>query len=164
LRLLPGFVLMGIGIGLVMSPMSTAAMNSVDRTKSGAASGVLSMSRMVGGTFGVAVMGALIATLGRSKIDTLLPHVPSGTRASLANSLGEGGVQHGASAQVINAVHEAFVSSLGTGLGISAAVTFCGAIAAWILIERIKPKTQPAPAEAQPASADQEPAPELTAV
>ncbi|MGZ4249390.1 MAG: MFS transporter, partial [Solirubrobacteraceae bacterium] len=45
LRLLPGFVLMGIGIGLVMSPMSTAAMNSVDRTKSGAASGVLSMSR-----------------------------------------------------------------------------------------------------------------------
>src|SRR5947209_1484946 len=37
LRLLPGFVLMGLGIGLVMSPMSTAAMNSVDRTKAGAA-------------------------------------------------------------------------------------------------------------------------------
>ena len=71
--LLPGFVLMGIGIGLVMSPMSTAAMNAVDRTKAGAASGVLSMSRMVGGTFGVAVMGALIATIGRSKIDAAPP-------------------------------------------------------------------------------------------
>ena len=31
--LLPGFVLMGLGMGLVMSPMSTAAMNSVDRTR-----------------------------------------------------------------------------------------------------------------------------------
>ena len=50
--LLPGFILMGFGMGLVMSPMSTAAMNAVDRTKAGVASGVLSMSRMVGGTFG----------------------------------------------------------------------------------------------------------------
>ena len=55
--LLPGFILMGLGMGLVMSPMSTAAMNAVDRTKAGAASGVLSMSRMVGSTFGVADHG-----------------------------------------------------------------------------------------------------------
>ena len=89
--LLPGFILMGIGMGLVMSPMSTAAMNAVDRTKAGVASGVLSMSRMVGGTFGVAVMGALIATIGRSKIDQLLPQLPAGTRATIANSLGGGG-------------------------------------------------------------------------
>ena len=33
--LLPGFVLMGIGIALVMSPMSTAAMNAVDQSKAG---------------------------------------------------------------------------------------------------------------------------------
>ena len=39
LLLLPGFVLMGLGMGLVMSPMSTAAMNAVDRSKAGAASG-----------------------------------------------------------------------------------------------------------------------------
>ena len=60
---------MGIGIGL-MSPMGTAAMNSVDRTKSGAASDAPSMSRMVGERIGVAVMGALIATLGRRKHTT----------------------------------------------------------------------------------------------
>jgi hypothetical protein len=122
------------------------------------------MSRMVGGTFGVAVMGALIATLGRSKIDALLPHVPASTRATLANSLGGGGIQHG-SAQVVDAVREAFVSALGTGLGISAAVTFCGAIAAWVLIEPMAAKRSAAAADAeQPAAADQEAAPELTAV
>jgi EmrB/QacA subfamily drug resistance transporter len=60
--LLPGFVLMGIGIAFVMSPMSTAAMNSVDQTKAGVASGILSMNRMIGGTLGVAVLGALIGT------------------------------------------------------------------------------------------------------
>jgi EmrB/QacA subfamily drug resistance transporter len=140
LRLLPGFVLMGIGIGLVMSPMSTAAMNSVDRTKAGAASGVLSMNRMLGGTFGVAVMGALIATLGRSKIDQALPHVPAATRAKLASSLGAGGIsgQHAPPA-IVSAVERAFVSSLGTGLEIGAAVTFCAAILAWKLVE---PKTR----------------------
>ena len=74
--LLPGFILMGLGMGFVMSPMSLAAMNSVDRTKAGVASGILSMNRMVGGTFGVAVLGAMVSTLGRSEIDRLLPGRP----------------------------------------------------------------------------------------
>jgi EmrB/QacA subfamily drug resistance transporter len=166
LRLLPGFVLMGIGIGLVMSPMSTAAMNSVDRTKAGAASGTLSMSRMVGGTFGVAVMGALISTLGRSSINDHLPQLPAATRATLSNSLGEGGVPggHGVPANVINAVHEAFVSALGTGLAVCAVVTLVGAIGAWLLIEPIKAKRSPQPAEGEQRPTTEEAAAELTAV
>jgi EmrB/QacA subfamily drug resistance transporter len=144
--LLPGFVLMGLGMGLVMSPMSTAAMNAVDRTKAGAASGVLSMTRMVGSTFGVAVMGALVATIGRSKIDSGLPHVAASTRAAIANALGSGGTVTGrhAPAQVVSVVREAFVSALGTGLTVSAAATLCGAALAWTLI---------APKLRQPASA-----------
>jgi MFS family permease len=58
--LAPGFVLMGVGMGLIMSPMSAAAMNAVDRTKAGVAGGILSMSRMIGGTLGIAVLGALV--------------------------------------------------------------------------------------------------------
>ena len=57
----PSFVLMGIGMALVMSPMSTAAMNAVSVEKAGVASGILSMNRMVGGTLGVAVIGAVFA-------------------------------------------------------------------------------------------------------
>src|SRR5436309_6415082 len=86
--LLPGFILMGLGMGLVMSPMSTAAMNAVDRTKSGAASGVLSMSRMVGGSVGLAAMGALVTTIGRNQLQTSLPHLPSGVRAHVVSALG----------------------------------------------------------------------------
>jgi EmrB/QacA subfamily drug resistance transporter len=65
--LLPGFVLMGIGISLVMPPMSTAAMNAVDKSKAGVASGILSMNRMIGGTLGVAVLGAFIGRPGASE-------------------------------------------------------------------------------------------------
>jgi EmrB/QacA subfamily drug resistance transporter len=57
--LLPAFILMGIGVALTMSPMSTAAMNAVSTAKAGIASGILSMFRMVGGTFGVAAIGAI---------------------------------------------------------------------------------------------------------
>jgi EmrB/QacA subfamily drug resistance transporter len=137
LLLLPGFLLMGIGMGLVMSPMSTAAMNAVDRTKAGVASGVLSMSRMVGGTFGVAVMGALITTIGRAKIDSSLPQLPASARATIANSLGGGGATaHHVSAPIVAAVREAFVSALSTGLTIGAVVTLLGAGLAWAFIQR----------------------------
>jgi EmrB/QacA subfamily drug resistance transporter len=137
LRLLPGFVVMGIGMGLVMSPMTTAAMNAVDRTKAGAASGVLSMSRMVGSTFGVAVMGAIVTVVGRSKLDQSLPNLSSGQRSAIVSALGSGGTQHGHSTpQVHAAVEQAFVSALRNGFAIGAAVTLIASIAAWVLIER----------------------------
>jgi EmrB/QacA subfamily drug resistance transporter len=147
--LLPGFILMGLGMGLVMSPMSTAAMNAVDRTKSGAASGVLSMSRMVGGSVGLAGMGALVTTIGTSKIDSSLPHLPSSARSHIVSALGSGsgstGV-HAAAPQITHAVNDAFISALGTGLEIGAAVMVAGAVIAWALIERSAEKAQPEPA------------------
>jgi EmrB/QacA subfamily drug resistance transporter len=141
--LLPGFVLMGIGMAFVMSPMSTAAMNAVDEAKAGVASGILSMSRMVGGTFGVAVLGALVSTLGRSKIDQLLPGMPSGLRARLADSLGSGGVLHGVPARIVDASQEAFVYALQYGLRLGAAVALIGASLAWLLVGRKAETAQP---------------------
>jgi EmrB/QacA subfamily drug resistance transporter len=67
LDLLPGFMLLGIGIAMTMSPMTSAAMNAVPVQKAGVASGVLSMFRMVGGSLGVAVTGAIFqARVGTS--------------------------------------------------------------------------------------------------
>jgi EmrB/QacA subfamily drug resistance transporter len=152
--LLPGFVLMGFGMGLTMSPMSTAAMNAVDRTKAGVASGVLSMNRMVGGTFGVAVIGALLAAIGKSKINQGLPHLPAAARSGLANALGAGGVHGGhASAHVVTVVHDAFISALGVGLTIGAAVTLVGAVLALLLIES-KSAPQELPAKTDESAAE----------
>ncbi len=139
--LLPGFMLMGIGMGLVMSPMSLAAMNAVDRTKAGVASGILSMNRMVGGTFGVAVLGAMVSTLGRSEIEKLLPALPAPAQARLASSLGSGGVLHGVPVHVVNASHEAFVYALQYGLRLGSVVALVGALLAWVLIAAHTPAT-----------------------
>jgi len=155
--LLPGFMLMGLGMGLVMSPMSTAAMNAVDRTKAGLASGTLSMSRMVGGTFGVAVMGALVTAIGRSQLDSSLPHLPAAVRSALASALGSGGSGTGvhSAPQVVAASHHAFVAALGTGLTIGAAVAAASALLAAVLIER-KPRAHAAGPE--PAFEREQPA------
>jgi EmrB/QacA subfamily drug resistance transporter len=147
IRLLPGFVLMGVGMGLVMSPMTTAAMNAVDRTKAGAASGVLSMSRMVGSTFGVAVMGAIVTTVGRSKINQSLPHLPATQRNAIVSALGSGAAPagHHSSPQIFAAVERAFVSALGSGFMIGAAVTLIATVVAWVLIEREAVAPAPSP-------------------
>ena len=44
-----------------MSPMTAAAMNAVDQSKSGVASGILSMNRMISGTLAVTVLGTFIS-------------------------------------------------------------------------------------------------------
>jgi EmrB/QacA subfamily drug resistance transporter len=157
--LLPGFMLMGLGMGLVMSPMSTAAMNAVDRTKAGIASGTLSMSRMVGGTFGVAVMGALVTAIGRSHLDSSLPHLPVAAREALANALGSGGGGVHAAPQIVAASHDAFVAALGTGLTIGSAVAAGSAVLAAVLIQR-RPTAAAAAREVSPS---EQPAPELAA-
>jgi EmrB/QacA subfamily drug resistance transporter len=145
--LLPAFMVMGVGIGLVMSPMSAAAMNAVDRTKAGVASGTLSMSRMVGGTFGVAALGALVATIGRNDLERSLPHVATPVRDHLVDGLGSGAGLQGATAQVHSAVNSAFVDALSAGLLVSAAAALVGALLAWALIRDHRPEV-PAEQEA----------------
>jgi MFS family permease len=159
--LLPGFILMGFGMGLAMSPMSTAAMNAVDRTKAGAASGVLSMSRMVGGTVGLAVMGALVTTIGGAKLGSSLPHLPAATKDKIANALGSDALPGGthSSPQVVEAVRHAFVSALGTGLEVGAAVALIGALLALFLIGQSPSRAAPTPVTA-PES--EEPATEVS--
>jgi hypothetical protein len=121
--------------------MSTAAMNAVDPTKAGVASGVLSMSRMVGGTFGVAAMGALIAGLGRHKIDETLPQLPDQARHDLADGLGAGAT--GGTGAVHDAVQQAFLYALNDGLRIAAVVAALGAVVAWVLIDAGVPARRP---------------------
>jgi predicted MFS family arabinose efflux permease len=51
---------MGIGIGLVMSPMTTAVMSTVPAARAGMASGTLNTTRQVGGVFGIALLGSIV--------------------------------------------------------------------------------------------------------
>jgi len=86
--LLIPFILMGLGIALVMSPMSTAAMNAVSVQKSGVASGVLQMSRMVGASVGIAATGAIFQSqLGSGFDPAALATAPVQARATFVDAL-----------------------------------------------------------------------------
>ena len=59
-NLFPGLVLGGIGMGLSMTPTTAAVMGSVQVDKAGVGSAVLNSMRQVGGSLGIALMGAIV--------------------------------------------------------------------------------------------------------
>ncbi|HXC35908.1 MAG TPA: MFS transporter [Candidatus Acidoferrales bacterium] len=77
--LLPSFILMGGGLGTMVPPLTHALLSSVDKARSGIASGVLTASRQTGSVLGVSLFGSLIAA------ESMMIH---GTRMSLVISAG----------------------------------------------------------------------------
>ncbi len=60
--LLPAMLLGGVGMSAAMAPTTAAAMSSVRPDKAGVGSAVLNSARQVGGSLGIAVMGAIVAS------------------------------------------------------------------------------------------------------
>jgi EmrB/QacA subfamily drug resistance transporter len=56
---LPGMIVLGIGVGMAMNPVLLAAMSDVEPHESGLASGVVNTSFMMGGALGLAVLASL---------------------------------------------------------------------------------------------------------
>jgi len=163
--LLPSFVLMGSGMALVMSPMSTAAMNAVANAKAGIASGILSMNRMVGGTFGVAVVGAVFQGAASSRVNDLLAGsgLSAAQRDQIAQGLGGGqstvpaGLDHAQARQVASAAHDAFIGAFASSMKVATGVTVAGVVIAVALIRSRRaggpePEPEIAAAAATPAA------------
>ena len=66
--LLPGLLIGGLGMGMTMTPVTAAAMSSVPVDKAGVGSAVLNSMRQVGGSLGIAVMGAVVAATTTSSL------------------------------------------------------------------------------------------------
>ncbi|HXY84790.1 MAG TPA: MFS transporter [Gaiellaceae bacterium] len=60
--ILPGLLAGGFGMALAMTPTTSAAMGSVPVDKAGVGSAVINSMRQVGGSLGIAILGAVIAT------------------------------------------------------------------------------------------------------
>ena len=58
------FVIIGIGYGLLSTPMAAAVLGAVPRERAGMASSTNLTARIAGGVFGVAVLGALVSASG----------------------------------------------------------------------------------------------------
>jgi fucose permease len=56
----PGMIITGFGLGLAISPTNTDALGRVDAAERSQASGLVQTVRQLGGTFGVAIIGAVV--------------------------------------------------------------------------------------------------------
>jgi EmrB/QacA subfamily drug resistance transporter len=59
--ILPAMLIGGVGMALVMTPSAAAAMSGVPVDKAGVGSAVLNSARQVGGSVGIALIGAIVA-------------------------------------------------------------------------------------------------------
>ena len=57
----PGLIIGGIGMAITMTPTTSVAMGSVPVDKAGVGSAVLNSMRQVGGSLGIAILGAIVA-------------------------------------------------------------------------------------------------------
>jgi len=143
--------LMGLGVGVSLTPMNLAAMNAISRNHAGTASGMLVTLSGLGATLGVAVTGAIFNQLFADR--TVSEAAAAGVTVTADQALQIDGVLAGTpgatqtldklaggrSAELTTAVHEAFVSALGTALKLSAGLIAAGLVLALILLRRSGP-------------------------
>jgi EmrB/QacA subfamily drug resistance transporter len=119
--LLPGFLLIAVGIGFSFVPISIAALAGVQPAEAGLASGLINTSQQIGGALGIALLSTIATTRTSDK-------VAAGT--ALHPALVDG-----------------FTAAFLVGVGIAAA----GILAALTLIRRDELQQAPQEVEAQPA-------------
>jgi EmrB/QacA subfamily drug resistance transporter len=84
---LPGYLLFGVALGLVYAPMSAAAMAAMPPEKSGIASGVLAMNRVMAGAVALAVAGAVFQGVQHDRLSDALAERAPQARATDAREL-----------------------------------------------------------------------------
>ena len=113
--IVPGLILGGFGMSLAMTPTTAAAMGSVPVDKAGVGSAVLNSMRQVGGSLGIALMGAIVA----ASVGSLKPPNP--------------------------AYPAKFVEGYHNALHVAAAIAILGAVVAVATVRKVShPEAQPA--------------------
>jgi EmrB/QacA subfamily drug resistance transporter len=125
-------LLLGLGLGLVMQVLVIAVQNSVDYSDLGVATSGATLFRLIGGSLGTAVLGAIFASRLSANLTQLMP-------AGMPVRPG-GGMSTDALARMPAAARaaylQAFTASLSTVFLVATAVCAVGFLLAWVLPER----------------------------
>jgi hypothetical protein len=68
--LLPGFLLIGAGLGFSFVPISIAALAGVEANEAGLASGLFNTSQQIGGALGIAALSAVATSTSKDAVAT----------------------------------------------------------------------------------------------
>ncbi|MCA1717923.1 MAG: MFS transporter [Actinobacteria bacterium] len=161
----PAVVVMGFGMSLVIAPLTTTALNSVEGRHSGLASGVNNAVSRTASLLAIAVMGVFVFAVFSGALDSHLANLDLSQETQTAmeeqkSSLGAAkppeGVDTETAATIERAVDESFVTSFRVAMYIAAGLAVASALAAAALIEgkgSVARPEQAEPGETRGASA-----------
>lgn len=155
---LVGFIVAGIGIGLLNPVIADVAVSVVPKEQSGMASGINDTFRQVGIAVGIAAWGAIFLGTGANRVEELAAGTPAATGdrpRELVEAVSSGnldaalaGVPAEARETVAAAAREGFLAGLNDITMIGALLAFAGAVAAlWLVRERDIEREQPVEVE-----------------
>jgi predicted MFS family arabinose efflux permease len=152
--LLPGFLIGGVGIGMVNAPLASTAVSTVRVERAGMASGINNTFRQLGIATGIAALGAIFASRITDRVITGLSGLANAHH--LASQLASGEATNAIAsapaddrARIAEVARASFISGLNHILVIGALVAALGAVLAAVLV-----RPQDFVASGPPAGAD----------
>jgi EmrB/QacA subfamily drug resistance transporter len=140
-HLIPGFVVAGVGSGMVNPPLASTAVGVVAPERSGMASGVNTTFRQVGIAVGIALYGSIFTNALRTHLTHSLSSASSLNITQIANAVkqGEAAKVIGSTptalrGELIGALHSSFTGALNDLLIVSGVIAIVGAICSLVLI------------------------------
>ena len=141
---LPGFIVAGVGAGLINVPLASTAVAVVPAERAGMASGINSTLRQVGIATGVAALGTILTSEIKSNVVSRLAGTPLAAHShQLGTVISAGGVHEALShapqqvhGLIIAAAKGSYVDALNTILFVGAGVAFVGMVGALVAIRQ----------------------------
>jgi EmrB/QacA subfamily drug resistance transporter len=140
--LLPGFVIAGVGIGLVNPPLASTAVGVVSQAQAGMGSGINSTFRQIGIATGIAGLGAIFQSHINSTLSSALVGTPGAGnakefgRAVTSGAFGDvvKGLPANVQATAAKAGKDAFISGYHAIFYVAAGIALLGAILSVVLV------------------------------
>jgi MFS family permease len=142
--LLGGFLVGGVGIGLLNPPTAAVAVQVVERAQSGMAAGINNTFRQVGIAVGIAAYGALFLDRAEGEI---ADRTPAGDPHQIAEAVSSGTLPRGPE-EVVTAAREGFFAGFNEILLIGGGLALAGAVATLFLVRDQDIRSDAAPAAA----------------
>jgi EmrB/QacA subfamily drug resistance transporter len=155
----------GIGIGLVISPLTAAVLSATPPNRAGLGSSMVNTSRQIGSVFGIALLGALVEHQFFSNLLSNLSGLglPTQVSSKIADAVVSAGAQAGkvqlpgnlpiTPAVLRLTMGQSFTDALHISFAVAAIAMLCVALFIPILLRQ---RRRPAPASAEPSDIQEE--------
>jgi EmrB/QacA subfamily drug resistance transporter len=127
-------VVLGFGMGNAMAPATDAIMGSLPLAKASVGSAVNDATRITGGALGVAVLGSMLSTGYRGRMEDAVAGLPApaaeAAQESLAGAMSVSRLAGPGGERLLDAAQSAFVSGMHSAALVAAAIALAGAVVA----------------------------------